>query len=122
MTTLNFCKRAILACGLILSMLPAAHAQGLSKDIGYSEMCVKAADMPKPYGEWDLKGNAKLKRYCGCFAPLFEARAMKAAKFMEANPGKVPPGTLEQSSKEELDMRNSCRKKLGLPLAVEPKS
>lgn len=105
-----------LASALMMGALPAAQAQGMG--MNYKDMCVKSADMPKPYGEWDLKGNPKLQDYCGCFAPAFEARAMKAMQAMQA--GKPVP-SLEQSNKEELELRNVCRKKTGLPPAVEPK-
>lgn len=116
----EFFKHAAVVCGLMLAALPAAQAQGAKKSMGYYDMCLMGADMPKPFGEWDLKGNAKLPQYCQCFAPLFEARATKAMQAMQSNPGKAP--SLEQSNKEELDLRNSCRKKLDLPLAVEPKA
>lgn len=119
MTKSHFLPRMAVACGLILAALPAAQAQGPSQSSGYYDMCLKAANMPKPFGEWDLKGNAKLPQYCKCFAPLYEARAMKAMQAMQANPGKAP--SVEQSNKEELELRNSCRKKLDLPLSVEAK-
>jgi len=116
MTTFQFLQRATIAAGLLLAALPAAQAQG--KQMSYSDMCVNAATLPKPYGEWDLKGNAKLPEYCKCFSKLFEARAMKAMTAMQA--GAKPP-SLEQSNKEELELRNVCRKQTGLPLAVEAK-
>lgn len=53
-------------------------------------------------------------------AVLISVRAEKAMKYMQANPGKAPPGTLEELNAEELAMRNSCRKQHGLPLAVDP--
>lgn len=118
MNNAHFYKRLAVACGLVLASLPAAQAQANKQSMGYYDMCLKAADIPKPFGEWDLKGNAKLSPYCKCFAPKFEARAMKAMTAMQA--GAKPP-SLEQSNKEEMDLRNSCRKELGLPLAVEPK-
>ncbi len=113
--------RAALAAALLLALLPSAHAQKKSPfEAGsYYDMCLQAVDFPKPLGEWDLKGNAKLPAYCKCFAPLFEARAMKALKFMEANPGKEPPGTAKETMAEELAMRNTCRKQVGLPAAVD---
>lgn len=86
--------------------------------MNYNDMCMNAANMPKPYGEWDLKGNAKLPEYCKCFVPAFQARAMKALTEMQA--GAKPP-SLAQSNKEELELRNVCRKQVGLPLAVESK-
>lgn len=118
MTKFNVFQRGTLVAGLLLAGLPAAQAQAPKKQMTYADMCVNSAGMPKPYGEWDLKGNAKLPEYCKCFSEAFEARAMKAMTEMHA--GTKPP-SLEQSNKEELDMRNVCRKKTGLPAAVAPK-
>ncbi|HEY0060763.1 MAG TPA: hypothetical protein VGC21_01505 [Telluria sp.] len=112
-----FLQRTIIALGLAVAAIAPAQAQ-MGKGMNYGEMCLKAADMPKPYGEWDLKGNPKLPEYCKCFAPAFEARAMKSIAAMQA--GGKPP-SLDQSNKEELELRNVCRKKVGLPLAVEAK-
>ena len=86
----------------------------------YYRMCLRSAEMPKPFGEWDLLRHAKLPKYCECFSPRFAARAMKAARFMQQNPGKEPPGSLAETNREELAMRNECRKKTGLPLAKAP--
>lgn len=113
--------RAALAAALLLALQPAAHAAGQFDGAkGYYDMCVKAVDMPKPFGEWDLKGNPKLPQYCECFVPLFTARAQVAMKYMQEHPGKAPPGTLEETNAQELAMRNTCRKQVGLPLAVDP--
>ncbi len=114
-----YLQSALLALGLAAGGMAQAQMPGMNgKPMNYQDMCMSAADMPKPFGEWDLKGNAKLPAYCTCFAPAFEARAMKAMAAMQA--GAKPP-SLEQSNKEELELRNSCRKKVGLPLAVETK-
>lgn len=113
--------RAAFAATLLLVLQPAARAAAPSDGSNaYYDMCIKSVDMPKPFGESDLKGNAKLPQYCSCFAPLFAARAQKALKYMQENPGKAPPGTLEQSNAEELAMRNTCRKQVGLALATDP--
>jgi hypothetical protein len=101
----------------LLAMSPAAQAQQQT----YHDMCVRAADMPAAYGgESDLKGNPKYPAYCDCFIEKFSARAQKAALYMQANPGKAPPGTAEEVAAQELAMRNSCRKQLGLPAALDP--
>jgi hypothetical protein len=118
MIKFNLFPRATIVFALLLAALPAAQAQAPKKQMGYSDMCINAASMPKPFGEYDLKGNPKLPEYCKCFSQAFEARAMKAITEMQA--GAKPP-SLEQSNKEELELRNVCRKKTGLPLAVEPK-
>lgn len=103
---------------LLLATLSPAHAQTPTE--AYYDMCLKAVDYPAPFGESDLKGNAKLPDYCKCFAPAFAARAEKAARYMQANPGKAPPKTVEQTNAEELAMRNTCRKQVNLPAAVDP--
>ncbi|MFZ6816103.1 hypothetical protein ACO0K3_16655 [Undibacterium sp. Rencai35W] len=77
----------------------------------YAEMCMtQGIKMPVEYGgEADLKGNPKLQEYCECFSELFTERATRAAK----NAGNPPP--LEQSMKEEKQMRTTCRAKFNLP-------
>ncbi|UUZ51125.1 hypothetical protein LP420_17250 [Massilia sp. B-10] len=59
-------------------------------------MCINAASMPKPFGEYDLKGNPKLPEYCKCFSQAFEARAMKAMTAMQARRQAAIAGTVEQ--------------------------
>ena len=110
--------RASSTAALLLAALSPAHAQTPTQ--AYYDMCLKAVDFPAPFGESDLKGNAKLPDYCKCFAPAFAARAEKAAQYMRSNPGKPPAHTLEQSNAEELALRNTCRKQTGLPAAVDP--
>jgi hypothetical protein len=109
--------QALPALLLYAFLAPANAASPDQVAAGYQQMCMQAADMPKPYGEWDLKGNPKLTAYCECFSPLFAKRAMAAAQRMQA--GQQPP-PLEQSQKEELAMRNTCRSQTGLP-QVPPK-
>lgn len=106
------------AAVLIITALPFAQAQTASptiQDMTGSNMCLQSANFPKPHGESDLKGNAKLPAYCDCFMAKFGARAQKAALDVQANPGKTPRKTLQESHAEELAMRNSCRQQLGLP-------
>lgn len=109
-----------------LFAIPFAHASGnSSKGIDYADFCVQSADMPKPVGEWDLKGNPKLAAYCKCFSVPFTARAAKAAQEMSANPDKFMKKMSDKSvtdkvAAEELGFRNTCRKQLGLPLATDP--
>lgn len=100
--------RAALAGAVLLALVPSAHADEMTKQ--YSDMCVSATNFPKPDGEWDLKGHAKLPAYCACFGTAFKARALR--------PMKSPPETIEALTAEELVIRNTCRKQLGLPLAV----
>lgn len=117
----SLCIAAGIAAVLASTVLPPAQAQTPSiQDLGSPNACLQSVNFPKPYGEWDLKGNAKLPAYCDCFMAKFRVRAEKALRYMQANPGKAPPGTLAESNAEELAMRNSCRKQLGLPPAVDP--
>lgn len=124
MTTRNLHMSLAVAGSLMLADLAPAVAQNMpaprQQVDAYYRMCIKSSDMPKPYGEWDLLGHARLPKYCQCFSPLFAARAMKAARFMQQNPGKEPPGSLAEINREELAMRNICRKKTGLPAAKAP--
>lgn len=116
MTPTNVFGRTASALALLVLAQATAYAGPPQQMIdGYYDMCLKSTSMSKPYGESDLKGNAKLPAYCHCFSPLFAERAMKAAKYMQENPGKGPPGTAEQSNAEELAMRSACRKQVGLP-------
>lgn len=121
MFNLKDTTRAALAGALLLALQPAAHAAGQFDGAkGYYDMCIKSVNMPKPFGESDLKGNPKLPKYCECFAPLFTARAQVAMMYMQEHPGKAPPGTLEESNAQELALRNTCRKQVGLPAALDP--
>lgn len=106
------CAAALLG-GMVFA-LPAGAAGQPGGASPYADMCVQAADMPVPFGESDLKGNPKLQQYCGCFDKKFAARAMKAMQ--QRSSGQAPPPQAD-IQKEELAMRNSCRKELGLPPA-----
>ena len=113
---------AAAAAVFALSAVPSAHA---SASMDYAAYCVQSADMPKPMGEWDLKGNPKLATYCKCFAAPFAARAAKASQAMAADPDKYMKEMAKKSvsdklAAEELGFRNTCRKQMGLPLAVDP--
>ena len=111
--TRNIASALFIAAIGAFAMAPA-QAAGNSANMGgsYAEMCIKSVEFPAPYGEADLKGNAKLGEYCQCFGEKFLERAKKASS---------PPPPLEQSMKEEFEMRQSCRKKLNLPAAKPAK-
>lgn len=105
--------KAILLAALALALplprlAPAQDKQQAAAS--YKQLCVQAAGMQRPYGEYDLKGNAKLDAYCGCFGEEFAEQAMKT------DPRAKPP-TPEQASQRETAMRNRCRQKMGLPPA-----
>ena len=103
----------------IQSGIQAAPAPKQALD-SYKSMCMGAVDMPKPFGEWDLKDNAKLAPYCECFAEKFGERAMAESEAIRKNGGKPLKRSLEESNKQELALRNACRQKTGLPAAVDP--
>lgn len=122
MLTSSVFTRAAAAAAMLLAVLPFARAQAIVVPADtYISICEQSVQMPKPYGEWDLKGNAKLPTYCKCYSALFAARASKAATFMKANPGKQLPGNIEQTNAEERAMRVTCRKQTGLPVPSEVK-
>ncbi len=115
-------KAGVLFGALLLALQPAAQAAPASKQAqdSYKSMCMGAVDMPKPFGEWDLKGNAKLAPYCECFAEKFGERAMSEMAAMQKNGGKPVKRSMDESNKQELALRNACRAKTGLPAAVDP--
>ena len=92
-------------------LLTSSYVHAETPNNTYASMCMtQGIKIPVEYGgEADLKGNPKLKEYCDCFSGLFTERAMRAAN----NPGKPP--SVEQSTKEEKEMRAICRKKFNLP-------
>lgn len=118
MLTLTRLQRTFLAGALAFTLQPTVYANQMSEM--YGTICVRAADMPKPHGEWDLKGNPKLPEYCACYSDLFGARAINVADQRQRNGGKAV-GTAQEHTKEELAMRNTCRKKLSLPEVTEEK-
>lgn len=87
---------------------------------GYARMCVDGSAWPLPYGEGDLKGNAKLGEYRRCFSAKFAERAMGAlAELQRPQESQAPAArqaALKESSKQEAAMRDDCRQELGLPL------
>ncbi len=101
---------------LLLAIQPAVQAQPAMKQMTdqYQKMCMSAVNIPAPDGESDLKGNPKLGAYCDCFAEKFLARAMQAST-ASAKSGKPPTQSLDESTRQELAMRQECRQKTGLP-------
>ena len=105
-----------LALGIVINAVvlsPAyADSQHSQATDQYADMCAnQATGIPAPYGEGDLKGNPKLGEYCKCFGAKFASRALASIK----DNGKSS-SSLDQTVKEEQDMRNSCRQQVGLPL------
>jgi hypothetical protein len=99
---------ALLAAIALCSLAPAQAQDRKQAMSAYKDMCVQAANMPKPFGEYDLKGNPKLEAYCGCFGEQF------ADSVMKVDP-KARPMSADEAVKRDLAMRNTCRQKLGLP-------
>ncbi|MBB6247221.1 hypothetical protein [Rhodanobacter sp. A1T4] len=100
-----------------MAMITSAHADDMSTQMvdQYADMCAnQSINMPPPYGEGDLKGNPKLATYCKCFAGKFATRA--AASLQNMNSGKPDTSSVQDTVKEEREMRNSCRQQVGLPL------
>jgi hypothetical protein len=103
----------VTALSLLAAALASAPAQAQDKKQAidsYKQMCMQSVDMPKPFGEYDLKGNAKLDAYCGCFGQAFAEHVMKVDP-------KAKAPTADEATKRDLAMRNACRQKMGLPLA-----
>ena len=92
-------------------LIASSYTFADSANNSYASMCMtQGVKIPVEYGgEADLKGNPKLKEYCECFSDLFTERMMRASK------NSSNPPSLEQSKKEEKEMRASCRKKFDLP-------
>lgn len=101
----------LLACALLAPVVAGAAEPTDPAQKGYYDMCLKSVDLPRPYGESDLKGNAKLPAYCECFSGAFLKRAMAAMAARQA--GQKPP-PLEESNRQERLLRNACRKQTGL--------
>lgn len=103
---------ALAASALALAQSPDPQMPQMSRDqyLAFEhEMCMKSADAPTPYGEGDLKGNAKFGAYCDCFSGKFGDRAYKLSQ------GTLPKPTLKENLATERGMRNECRAQLGLP-------
>ncbi|WP_266157136.1 hypothetical protein [Dyella silvatica] len=109
--------RTLLGTIIGLATVASAHADDMSSRMTsqYVDMCAnQSINMPPPYGEGDLKGNPKLASYCECFAGKFAQRA--AATIQNMNSGKPDTSSLQDTVKQEREMRNSCRQQVGLPL------
>lgn len=99
---------------IALTSLPAFATTPPEVISSYTKMCLDSANMPKPYGESDIKGNSLLGKYCDCLAIPYAERAMKAAAEMQ-KAGKTKK-SFETIEAETLSMRNTCRKQVGLPV------
>ncbi|WP_423678866.1 hypothetical protein [Undibacterium sp. WLHG33] len=81
-------------------------AQLVQASNAYADMCKKSVNMPT--GESDLKDNPKLDDYCKCFADKFLTRAIQSQPGASRTP-------LQETLKQEMEMRQSCRAKYNLP-------
>ena len=108
--------RAALAAALCLALQPAQAASGALQGVsGYYESCMKSVEFPRPFGEWDLKGNPLLPQYCQCYVPLFTAQNIQARTNLQVHGGPPTPEMIKENKASELAVRNKCRKQLGLP-------
>lgn len=113
--------RVALTGALWLALQPAQAASGsLQGAHGYYESCIKSVEFPRPFGEWDLKGNAKLPKYCACYVPLFTAHATVSREMMARHGGAATAAMIKENKASELGIRNNCRKQVGLPAVYDP--
>lgn len=113
--------RAALAGALWIALAPAhAASGGLQGASGYYQSCLQSVEFPRPFGEWDLKGNAKLPQYCECYVPLFVAQNTQARANLQAHGGPPTPAMVKETKAAELAARNTCRKQVGLPAVYDP--
>ncbi len=111
MSHLTTLFRAALAGALCLALQPAQAASGsLQGAHGYYESCLKSVEFPRPFGEWDLKGNPKLPKYCECYVPLFTAHTTTSRELLSRHGGEATPAMIKENKASELGIRNSCRK------------
>ncbi|WP_426101595.1 hypothetical protein [Massilia sp. TSP1-1-2] len=113
--------RATLAAALCLALQPAHAASGsLQGAHGYYQSCMQSVTFPRPFGEWDLKGNPKLPQYCECYVPLFTAHNTASRELLTQHGGEPTPEMIKENKATELGIRNSCRKQVGLPAVYDP--
>ena len=108
--------------GVCFFAMPAAQAASgeLQGSGGYYQSCMQSVDFPRPFGEWDLKGNPKLPQYCECYVPMFVAQNTQARANLQVHGGPPTPEMIKENKVAELAVRNSCRAKLGLPPVYDP--
>jgi hypothetical protein len=121
MTHLTTILRAAIGAALCLALNPAHAASGALQGAGgYYESCMKSVEFPRPFGEWDLKGNPKLPQYCECYVPAFTAQNTQARANLQAHGGPPTPEMIKENKASELAVRNTCRKQVGLPPVYDP--
>ena len=121
MSSLSIFSRAALAGVLCLALQPAQAASGsLQGAHGYYQSCLQSVQFPRPFGEWDLKGNPKLPQYCECYVPLFTAHNTASRELLKQHGGEPTPAMVKENKATELGIRNSCRKQVGLPAVYDP--
>ena len=121
MSPVSLVLRAALATVLSLALQPAQAASvALQGAHGYYESCLQSVQFPRPFGEWDLKGNPKLPQYCECYVPLFTAHNTASRELLTQHGGEPTPAMIKENKATELGIRNSCRKQVGLPAVYDP--
>lgn len=121
MSHLTFLLSAALA-GVYVIAQPAQASGALQGAGGYYQSCMQSVQFPRPFGEWDLKGNPKLAQYCECYVPLFAAQNTQARANLQVHGGPPTPEMIKENKAAELAVRNSCRKKVGLAQVYDPNS
>jgi hypothetical protein len=113
--------RATLAGALCLVLGTAQAFSGAPEGAsGYYQSCLQSVQFPKPFGEWDLKGNPKLPEYCECYVPLFAKQTSQSRANLQVHGGPPTPEMIKENKAAELNLRNTCRKQVGLPLVYDP--
>ena len=121
MSHLHFLFRAAFAGVLCMALQPAQAATGALQGAGgYYQSCMQSVQFPRPFGEWDLKGNPKLAQYCECYVPLFVAHNSQSRANLQVHGGPPTPAMIKENKAAELAVRNSCRSKVGLPAVYDP--
>lgn len=120
MSHLSLLSRASLACLVGLTLPAQAANDTLQGASGYYQSCLQSVQFPRPFGEWDLKGNPKLPDYCACYVPLFVAQNTQSRANLKVHGGPPTPEMIKENKAAELALRNTCRSKVGLPAVYDP--
>lgn len=120
MSHFSFLLRASLACLVCLAQPGRAATDTLQGAAGYYQSCLQSVQFPRPFGEWDLKGNPKLPQYCECYVPLFVAQNTQSRANLKVHGGPPTPEMIKENKAAELAARNTCRSKVGLPAVYDP--
>ncbi len=116
----NVVRAAIAA--IIFTVQPVQANGALQGAGGYYQSCLQSVQFPRPFGEWDLKGNPKLPQYCECYVPLFVVHNTQVRANLRIHGAPPTPEMIKENKAAELAVRNTCRAKVGLPQVYDPNS